>query len=106
EEEVKPAKGKKKRAAVAEEEELEEEEARPARKPKKRRRYEEEQEEGRVATLTRVPKPKYGRRWLGGMLLGIILAAGGAAAVWYFAPEYLDQIPPSPNAKAKPPAED
>src|SRR5207237_137644 len=61
-----------------------------------------EDEEGGVAVLTRKPvKPKYGRRWLGGIFLGILFAVGGAAAVWYFAPELLDEIPTSPNAKPK-----
>jgi hypothetical protein len=28
------------------------------------------------------PKPKYGRRWLGGILIGVLLVGGGAAAAW------------------------
>jgi tetratricopeptide (TPR) repeat protein len=46
------------------------------------------------------PKPKYGRRWLGGAFLGILLAASGAAAVWYFQPDLIRQVLTwSPNNK-------
>jgi hypothetical protein len=47
------------------------------------------------------PRPRYGRRWLAGTMLGILLCAGGAAAVWYFAPQLLEEIPASPNAPKK-----
>ncbi|MFO0967996.1 MAG: hypothetical protein U0793_20760 [Gemmataceae bacterium] len=97
------AKGKKKKSKLAlmEDEEAAEDEE-PRAKKKKKKRGEDEDEDGGVATLTRKPpKPKYGRRWLGGMLIGLLLAVGGAAAVWYFAPDLLEQIPASPNAKPK-----
>lgn len=48
------------------------------------------------------PEPKK-RGWggvLGGTALGLLLALGGAAGVWYAAP---DLIPESPNAPKKPP---
>lgn len=46
-------------------------------------------------------RPSLAVRWLGGMFLGALFAVGGAAAVWYFAPQLLDEIPASPNATAK-----
>jgi cellobiose-specific phosphotransferase system component IIA len=58
--------------------------------------FEEEEEyqprgRGRVA-MKKPPKPKYGRRWLGGMFLGLILAVGGVAATRYFAPDKLTEV--------------
>jgi hypothetical protein len=49
-------------------------------------------------------KAKYGRRWLGGTLLGVLLAAGGAAAVWYFQPKLItDLVALSPANTKLPP---
>jgi tetratricopeptide (TPR) repeat protein len=36
------------------------------------------------------PKPRYGRRWLAGTAVGILLAVGGVAALRYFDPDLLD----------------
>jgi tetratricopeptide (TPR) repeat protein len=69
-------------AAEADAAEEEEEATTPKRKP---------------ATAVAAAPAKSRGGWLGGALLGIVLAAGGAGAVWYFAP---DLIPTSPNAPA------
>jgi hypothetical protein len=67
-------------------------------------------DDGQVVVRERRTKPKYARRWLGGMLLGWFLAAGTAVGLWYFAPDIVNQalkeIPDSPNAKAQPKPEE
>ena len=50
-----------------------------------------DEEEGAVAVLKRRPKPKYGRRWLGGMILGWLLLGGAGYGVWHFAPHLIKQ---------------
>jgi hypothetical protein len=51
----------------------------------------------------RYRKPRYGRRWLAGTLVGILLAAGGVAGVRYFAPEVLDDtLDKIPTANPRP----
>jgi hypothetical protein len=67
-------------------------------KPKRAAELEEEEEEER-------PRRRRERagggflRFVGTLLFGIILAAVGAAAVWYFSPDLLQQIPESPSKK-------
>lgn len=47
---------------------------------------------GRAGTvLKRPPKPKYGRRWLGGILVGILLLGGGVAGLAFLKPDILAQ---------------
>src|SRR5262249_6501777 len=69
-------------AEAADEEEEEEEEAAPKRKP---------------ATAVAAAPGRSRGGWMGGTLLGILLAAGGAGAAWYF-----DMLPASPNAAPPP----
>jgi hypothetical protein len=38
-------------------------------------------------------------RFVASLLLGVVLALGGLAAVWYFAPQLLESIPESPGKK-------
>jgi hypothetical protein len=49
------------------------------------------------------PRPRRLVPVLGGTALGMLLVVGAAAGVWYFAPDYLEQMPRSPNAKPLPP---
>lgn len=69
-------------AEAAEADEEEEEKAAPKRKP---------------ATAVAAAPARSRGGWMGGALLGIVLAAGGAGAAWYF-----DMIPASPNAAPPP----
>src|SRR5262249_31070096 len=46
---------------------------------------------GAVA-LKKPPKPKYGRRWLGGMLVGWLLLAGALAGIGYLQPSLLKDL--------------
>lgn len=45
---------------------------------------------GGGAVMTKPRKPKYGRRWLGGMLVGILLAAGALVGLRYYDPDLLE----------------
>jgi hypothetical protein len=69
-------------ASEADEEEEEEEAPAPKRKP---------------ATAVAAAPGRSRGGWMGGTLLGVLLAAGGAGAAWYF-----DMIPASPNAAPPP----
>ena len=56
---------------------------------------EEPAEEGKVkapAAERRYPRPKYGRRWVGGTLIGTVLGAAACLAVALFAPEMWNQL--------------
>lgn len=93
-----PAPGKKsKAAAAAEEAAAAADEAPPPRKKKAG---------GGTAVMTRpAVKPKYGRRWVGGMLLGMLVGVGAMIGVRYYDPELLEQgfgmvAAPSPKQKA------
>jgi tetratricopeptide (TPR) repeat protein len=56
-----------------------------------------------AALASRPVRPRYGRRWLGGILLGVLLAGGGGAGLWYFQPELLrEAVSYSPNAAPPP----
>ena len=68
---------------------------------------------GKRAAAKPMAKPRYGRRWLGGMFLMTLLLGGGAAAVWYLKPDLLEQAyksspayvaPKKEKAKVDPPA--
>jgi hypothetical protein len=61
-----------------------------------------ESAEGGTAVATKKPpKPKYGRRWAGGFLLGALLLGGAGAGVWYLKPDLLDQlVESSPGVQA------
>ncbi len=102
-----PLPARRKAAAEADEEELEEAEeeiadeeaAPPRRKPG-----------GATAVATRPVKPKYGRRWLGGILVGLLVGVGAVVGLRYFDPEILEQgfgsLPgaPTPAPKSDPKA--
>lgn len=93
---------KKKKAKVEEEEEelFTEEDEEPAAKKKGRGRkwVAEEEEEGELVGAGAGGKPRYGRRWLGGMVLGTLILGGAAAGVWYQKPDLLQEaMIASPN---------
>src|SRR5262249_14549788 len=58
---------------------------------------EEAEEEERPARRPRERAGGGALRFAGALLLGVLLAVGGAAAVWFFAPGLLKQTPESPK---------
>jgi hypothetical protein len=49
-------------------------------------------------------RPRYGRRWLGGTLIGILLSAAAVVGVWFWQPDILQNyIKEHQNYKQKPP---
>ncbi len=99
EDEAEAAAAKQSKAITAEEEE----EA-VAQKPKGKVPENEDEERELVgAGRGRPVKPKYGRRWLGGMFLGMILVGGAGAGVWYLQPDLLEEAYQAhPNYVEKP----
>jgi tetratricopeptide (TPR) repeat protein len=108
---AKRAKGKKVSAEEVEEtvEAVEEEGGVAVKKSKKKRRGRDIDEDDELLRPVRRRKPHYGRRWLGGMLLGILLTAGALFAVRSFQPgwwvemnEHMDALYHSPEATPGP----
>ncbi len=96
-----PVTKKKSKAVVDEGDEeiaaVEEDEEEPVVKKKKGKKKvvadddDEDELVGAGAAGKPAAKPKYGRRWLGGMFLMFLLLGGAGAGVWFAKPELIDE---------------
>lgn len=80
-----------------------EDEPKPAKKKdkKKKKGKDEESEDKKPA---RAKKPKYGRRWLAGTAVGILMLGAAVAGVWYTVPDQITKlVAMSPNYQPPPP---